>query len=1132
MNLLSCFIENPAVERFNRKHVLSASSVTEEALVLCTSFMQNRRPMVVVKANLYSAQQLYERCRTLLPDGDCVLFSVEESLRVEAIAVSPESVAARVETLASLLMDPNRIVITHVAGMIRHLPKVSLFVDSCLHLETGMDYQMDELRRKLIQSGYQQVSHVDHPLTFAMRGGIIDVWSINHDDPIRVEFFDTEIDSIRFFDVSTQKTKEHVDEIDCICASDVLFSDQDIETIIEETTKLMEKHPDVDGEVEIDLEYITNHVSERRLYVYYAYLKDCGCLLDYVPNAELVFSDIEKLKDNHKHIFDENIAYIQEMVQEKKMLPKFAVFREFQPILDRKHSVVEFMDENISGIHTLDVAKENLPLMLSMIRQRYSDSAIYVVVNDDEFRQCIEACVQIKQPYDLDENRDNTLHILCGEYTEGFVAEQEKVVLVTSKELFRKSRKQSRFSNKFRQAEVLQSYEELNIQDYVVHEQYGVGQYMGIETREILGVHRDFLKIIYRGNAELLVPLEQFRLVRKFVSREGVVPRLNKLGSDEWVKTKEKIRNNVAEIAERLIDLYSQREEHIGHAFKEDDEMQKEFEAEFEYELTPDQAVAIEEMKKDMQSDKPMDRLLCGDVGFGKTEVAIRGAFKAVMENKQVAFLCPTTILAEQHYNTFRERFRNYPVEIRLLNRFSSPNYQKETIEGLKDGKVDIVIGTHRILSNDVRFKDLGFLVIDEEQRFGVEHKEKIKELKSSIDVLSLSATPIPRTLQMSLIGIRQLSQLDTAPQNRYAVQTYVVERNDRLIREVIERELARDGQVFYLYNNVEFIYNTARKIQSLLPDARVGIAHGQMGKEEIEDVMIRFNRHEIDVLVCTTIIETGIDIPNVNTILVDNAQNFGLSQLYQIKGRVGRSDRVAYAYLMIPERRQLSEVAGKRLQAIKEFTQLGSGYRIAMRDLTIRGAGDLLGPNQSGFIDTVGIDMYMEMLNEAIQEKKGIKVEETKEKETYHPPVNVDGYIPKDFAPDDYDKISMYQQIDDIHTVEELKEYVDQVIDEYGRLPKNVKALFDKKHLEILLNETEVEKFREIKGQIELTFAKSFSDRLDGVKLFELMNNISRDIVIRYTQGRIIVMLPKSKNPLQMCLECVIRAKEAIRAN
>ena len=613
--------------------------------------------------------------------------------------------------------------------------------------------------------------------------------------------------------------------------------------------------------------------------------------------------------------------------------------------------------------------------------------------------------------------------------------------------------------------------------------------------------------------------------MRKFVSREGVVPKLNKLGSHDWEKTKQRLKDNVNEIADRLVKLYSQREENIGYAYGPDTPLQQEFEDDFDYDLTPDQALAVQEIKKDMMQPKPMDRLLCGDVGFGKTEVALRAAFKAITEGKQVAFLCPTTILSLQHTATAMKRFENFPIRIEVLNRFVVESKQKEILRELKEGKVDMIIGTHRILSKDVQFHDLGLLVIDEEQRFGVEHKEKIKEMKESIDVLSLSATPIPRTLQMSLIGIRSLSQLETPPSNRMPVQTYVIEKNRALVKEVIERELARQGQVFYLFNNIQEIYNVARQIKQDVPEAEIAVAHGKMSRDEIEEVMMQFTDNEVNVLICTTIIETGIDIPNANTILIENADTFGLAQLYQIKGRVGRSDRIAYAYLMVRPRKQVNEIAQKRLQAIKEFTELGSGYKIAMRDLTIRGAGDLLGPSQSGFIDTVGIDMYIEMLQEAIAEKKGEVKPEVKE--PVRAQVQVDGYIPKQFAPLDFEKISLYQRIDATADEAQLMALKEETQDYFGKMPKSVGLLFEKKRLDILLNEPRINSFRDVKNQMEIVFSKAFSDHIDGVKLFETFTTISKDIQLRYVQGKIIVRLPKKGNELALAIEVLDQSKK-----
>lgn len=1125
--ILESLKNNPEVLRLDSGKDISDNSWMQQALVVAASYHFDPRPIVYVCQNLYNAQRFYERVLSILGEDRCVLFGVEDSLRVEAIASSPEMMAAKVEALDKIIHDNKKIIICNSSALVRYLPSIEVFKECCLEISQDMEIEMEQLKMMLIKAGYQQVTHIDAPLTFAVRGGIIDVYSINYDDPIRIEFFDNLIESIRFFDCLTQKTIKNIAEAKIICASDILFSDQQVALIEHKAQQMLDNlhNDELRDNVEIDIGYLKAHICENRLYSYYTFLDDCNSLLDYVGDCEVILNDEEAVYKMVHDMISDNTSYIQEMVQENKMLPRFAQFFDLSRVLSKVKTLnSDPYGDNISKILNVNVPRQSLELNIKMLST--SEKPVILFLKDNEFAHVINICVNMQIAYDISGQIKPGLNLVMDTLFEGF--ECDDYIVVTSYELFDVKPRLSRYANKFKNAQVINSYQELEPGDYIVHTQHGVGQYMGIETKKIMGYHKDFLRIIYKGNAELLVPLEQFKLVRKFVSSQGVVPKLNKLGSDEWTKTKEKLQANVEDIAARLLELYSKRKEDIGFKYPEDSEDQKLFEKEFAYELTPDQAKAIVEVKKDMETDKPMDRLLCGDVGFGKTEVAIRASFKAVYSNKQVVYLCPTTILANQHYHTFKERFKHYPVNIRLLNRFVTPQQQKLYIEEIKAHKTDIVIGTHRVLSDDVKFADLGLLIIDEEQRFGVEQKEKIKELKVGVDVLSLSATPIPRSLQMSLVGIRQLSQLETPPSNRHTVQTYVVEKNDGLIKNAIEKELARNGQVFYLYNNVEQIYNVARKLQALVDGVRVKVAHGKMSREEIEDVMNSFVEREVDVLVCTTIVETGIDIPNANTMIVDGAQNFGLSQLYQIKGRVGRSEAIAYAYLMIPPKRQLSEIASKRLKAIKEFAQLGSGYKIAMRDLTIRGAGDLLGPKQSGFIDTVGIDMYIEMLQEAINKQKGI--EAPVKEEIVSPNINVEGYIPKSFVEDDYDKISMYQQIDKINTLQELNEYRTKIIDEYGRLPEAFVSLFDKKRLALLLLEPNVEKYRDIKGQSEITFSKEFSDHVDGVKLFSICSAISKDVKLRYVNQRIIVTLPKVKDPLPMIIKVIEQSREALK--
>lgn len=1120
--------ENPAVDSLlKKKNSLGNLSLIEEALLISAAYKKQPQSFVIVKNNMYTAQKLYER---LLPltNADVLLFTMEDSLRVEAIASSPESKANQLEIMSSLLSKRNVICITHTGALMHYLPSPSLFQKACISLKVDTEMLYEELKSQLFKAGYTHVSRVDQPLCYAARGGIIDVYSMNYEYPIRIEFFDNIIESIRFFDISTQRTIEIIKEVQIIPASHLLFDEQEIEEIIDKASIQLEQSkkrlPSEVAEklhttIQQDFHDLHHHVHQSSLYKYYAYVTKHYNILDYIQDPFVILSSKEEIKDNEKRILEETVSYIQELFQEGCSLPNYQLYESMDNLL---------LDYNISYVQLfVDYKKaESSQIMMQMqsdfdfhrtmqhIVKEADHRIVVLYLSKKEKEQVIQYMDDHEVSYVLkteDESLQQGIQIIEKNYVEGFVCMLENISVYTGKEIFHSTPKRTHYSNKFKEAEVLSNYMELVPGDYVVHHQHGIGKYIGIITKEIDQVHKDFLHIAYKGDDVLLVPLDQFKLVRKFVSKEGATPKLNKLGSGDWEKTKKKMSEKIAELADRLIQLYATREDCIGYAFPKDTIMQKQFEDDFQYELTNDQDKAVKEIKADMENPKPMDRLLCGDVGFGKTEVAIRAAFKAVLGGKQVAFLCPTTILSNQHFKTFMKRCSNYPIEIAVLNRFVSLAEQKEIIRRVKEGSIDVLIGTHRLLSKDIVFKDLGFLIIDEEQRFGVEHKEKIKELKHSVDVLSLSATPIPRTLQMSLIGIRSLSQLDTPPLNRMPVQTYVIEKNMQVIKEIIQRELSRNGQVFYLYNNVKEIYNVERKLRQQLPDIEIGVAHGKMSSEEIEDVMMNFTNNKYQVLVCTTIIETGIDIPNANTIIIEDADCFGLSQLYQIKGRVGRSDRLAYAYLMYSPQKQLSEIAMKRLTSIKEFTQLGSGYKIAMRDLTIRGAGDMLGPQQAGFIDTVGIDMYIEMLNSAIMERKGIKQEVLPELKKAN--TKIDAYIPNQFAKEDYEKLTLYQRIDEIRTKEQLVNMMEEIKDNYGRLPKAVQMLFEKKRLDILINEEHVQTFMELDKVVELTFQSKWSNAIDGVKLFEEMTNISKDIMIRYVDKKIIMKVPKSRN-------------------
>ena len=718
--------------------------------------------------------------------------------------------------------------------------------------------------------------------------------------------------------------------------------------------------------------------------------------------------------------------------------------------------------------------------------------------------------------YDLFYLKDNNIkeknYFIEKNIKEGFELVDQKIVFISTNELFGNYHINKTSLTRFKNAQVIRNVDNLSEGDYVVHEVHGIGKYKGISTLEIEGIHHDYLNIIYKDDVEIFVPLEQFKLVRKYVSKEGVVPKLNKVGSNEWAKTKQRIKNRVNDIADKLIKLYSERNVLEGFSYEVDDELVNDFFSSFPYELTSDQMKAYLDIVKDMQSNVPMDRLICGDVGFGKTELAFRAAYIAILNNKQVAMLCPTTLLSRQHFKVALERFQNFGINIKLVNRFVSIKEQNQIINDLKEGKIDFIIGTHRLLNSDFVYKDLGLLIVDEEHRFGVAHKERIKELKTNVDVLTLSATPIPRTLQMSLIGIRNLSQIETAPLNRMPVQTYVMERKEKLIKEIIERELGRNGQVFYLYNNTTQITSFANDLARKIKGAKIVVGHGKMDKDLLEETMMKFYNHEANVLICTTIIENGIDIPNANTIIIDNADRFGLSQLYQIKGRVGRGDRLGYAYLFYSGHKEMNDEAKKRLKTIKEFSELGSGYRIAMRDLSIRGAGDILGSEQSGFIDSVGIDMYLQILKETIDEKKnGVIKEETKTNTI----INVDGYIPNKFESNDLEKIDLYKKIDALSSLDSIINFSNEILDLYGKTPDNVKLLLEKKRLEVLSDILYLKNINDTKLFIELTLNKNMSN-IDGIgiKLFELTYKLSKDFTLSFKDGYIkIKLLKKEKN-------------------
>ena len=1115
--ILDLFNEDKIVKDFSlNKGSFSSSSLISKSLLIASSFKKNPKKMLVLCNSLHSASLLYEYISSFISEEDILTFFADETVQIEAFAESLEMSANRVYSLYSILKnDKPKILITHTSAYLRFLPHIDIFKKSTKKICTEEEVNRDELVKYLMNVGYKPVSKVTTTLEFSKRGEVIDIYSVNYDNPIRIEFFDNEIDSIRFFDSETQKTIKKVNEIEIIPACEILFEENvDVEKILMQELKKDEPKLELASyqllkdSVELDIYKMNNNYKEGYLYKYYSLISKYSTLENYFNGDVTVLVDYPSINSNYELLLKDTYEYKDELFKAGKTLSNIVLYNDLLSVICASKC----------KIYLNDIAKENDKMFnVSTIVSCYGSSKIAARLIKNYIDMKYEIYIYLKNEHQI-----NNLYMWCDEYNidktsfiliedeliEGFELANIKRVYLSSKELFLNKVNSGRYFTKYKSATVINDYEELNKGDYLVHETYGIGKYLGIETVKVNNMDKDYLKLEYKNGESLFVPLEQFSLVRKYSMGEGKKPTLSKLGSDDWNKTKQRIKDKVNDIAGKLLLMYEERTKKIGYAFSKDDELSMMFENDFPYVLTKDQKSAIKQLKKEMESKVPMDLLVCGDVGFGKTEVAFVGAFKAIKDSKQVAILCPTTLLSSQHYQNAINRFKNFNVRIEVLNRFKTQKETDKILKDLREGKIDMLIGTHRILSKDVVFKDLGLLVVDEEQRFGVEHKEKIKEMKNSIDVLTLSATPIPRTMQLSLIGIRSLAQLTTPPLKRMPIQTYVVEKNPRLIKEVIEREIGRGGQVFYLHNNTSDLSSIAFRIEHEIPGSKVGIIHGKMPKEIIEDTTYDFYNNKINVLVSTTIIETGIDIPNANTMIVEDADHFGLSQLYQIKGRVGRGERIAYAYLLYNPKKRMNEEAYNRLKAIKEFTELGSGYKIALKDLTIRGAGDILGENQSGFIENVGIDLYLDLLKEAIEERKGIKKEEIVRRKN----IQVNGHIPLEYASREDNKIDLYKKLEKITTLEGLSDYEDTVNDIYGQMPDNVSMLIEKKRIDILASEDKVKDIKDNKDFIDIHLSKELSNKDGiGVILFEKANALDyKNINLSFNKDNIRIRIRK----------------------
>ena len=1036
------------------KKGMGITGITDEFFcVLLYSTLKNQDKNILVVVNtLYEANQLYSSL--LNYTDDVYLFPMDDFLTSEALAVSPELQYNRLETMNRVLEKPS-IVIANLMGYLRFLPLKKNYQQSFIHLSVGDSIYPQELVEKLIQTGYVRDTIVNKTGEVAVRGFIIDIYPVESDMPVRIEFFDDEIESIRYFDYDTQKSLSNLSSVLILPCCEFL------------TTK---------------------KVDEDKLFKqkYLPMYEKVSSINDFLEPSITFFKDYEQLKVSFHQIMDDVFTY--QSTKDTDFSGKYMFdFDEITPSYPVYYMNIDhYLSTNVSdfSVHTINNFNENPDVINQFIRKHIQDgNTVILCLKKYQFFSVMKFLNMKVVETDFNHIIPNEVNLVAQPIGRGFI--YQNYVFLTANELFIVKEKQKRYRTKFKYSATISDINKLEVGDYVVHNVHGIGVYNGIKTLSFSGIVKDYLEVLYQGQDKLYIPVEKIDLLSKYTGKEGYAPKVNKLGGTEWQKTKNRVKKKVQDMADDLLQLYAEREARKGFAFSPDCDMMRDFEAEFPYELTPDQKRAIAQIKEDMEKPVPMDRLLCGDVGFGKTEVAFVAAFKAILDSKQVLFLCPTTILSNQHYENAISRFKNYPVSIALLNRFTSAKEVKRIVEGIRNGTIDLVFGTHRLLSDDIKPKNLGLLIIDEEQRFGVTHKEKIKRYKSNVDVLTLTATPIPRTLQMSLVGIRSLSLIETPPINRYPVQTYVIEENNQILKDAIYKELSRDGQVFILYNKVESMEEEMFRVQNLVPSARIVTAHGQMNKNDLESRILAFVNHEYDILICTTIIETGIDIPNVNTLIIMNADHFGLSQLYQIRGRVGRSDKFAYAYLMYHPAKVLTESAVKRLNVIKEFTALGSGFSIATRDLSIRGAGDILGSEQAGFIDSVGIDLYLRLLNEEVARKKNITLPVEDDEEDTKPLLNVSTHIDDSYVVEDDLKIEIHRKINEINSKEKLEEVKAELEDRFGKISQDMLVYMYEEWFEKLASMVGIKRVSQTKNSIELVFPEHVVSKIKVDELF-----------------------------------------------
>ena len=1109
-------------------------NITTRALEIYNEFKKNNKITTVFTQNKAEAEELFS---IICEFEEETYIYPEIDILKRYTTKSNDLIQNSIKVLENIVTKTPSIIIIPIEAIYRTVKNPKDFKDNSFEINLDTEISFNDLQKKLVNMGYKKVESVDVVGEFSKRGSIVDIFSPLSEKPVRLDFFDDELDSIRLFDESTQKSLKKVDKIEIYPTSDFFLTSEEKDVVVgklqekinDKKLKDLENYQDINQYLKekIELYHATGDFSSLESFSNLIY-KTPFSIIDYLDENTIIFFDnyhkilekIEGLREyfltnlqeiNRNYIFQEVIdSHAFEKLQNINTVKFYlSTLKLNEKIIEKNYNLdirdlAYYSSEEFLAKEIREKLNENYKVLISLNTQKQKDYVEKILFDNYFYDDIYYGIKEGKIFIDINKFR-----------LKGFEDKKNKIFLLTPRELFTKEeRKKRRLNFKYTNSEKIRNYQELNIGDYIVHISHGIGLYEGIENIEVNGVHKDFLKIVYDGGDVIYVDINNMNYIQKYTaSTDNRKPALNKLGTKNWQKTKSRVRKEIEDISEDLIKLYIKRELSSGYAYSIDGSMQAEFEADFAFTPTEDQVKATEEIKRDMEKERPMDRLLCGDVGFGKTEVAMRVAFKAVTDNKQVAVLVPTTLLAEQHYDNFVSRFANFPINIEVVSRFKSAKDITEICKKLEEGKIDIIVGTHKLLNDKFKYRDLGLLIIDEEQRFGVKHKEKIKHLKNTVDVLTLSATPIPRTLHMSLIGIRDLSVIETPPRERQPIQTFVTAQNKMVIKEAVMNEVNRGGQVFYVYNRVETIDEKYLELKRLLPDINIAYAHGRMSQRELENIMTDVIDRKYDMLISTTIIETGIDISNVNTLIVEDADRFGLSQLYQLRGRVGRSSREAYAYLMYEPFKSLTENSEKRLSAIKNFTSLGSGFKIAMQDLSIRGAGDVLGGRQHGFIDSVGYTLYSQMLEQEIQAKKGIlepllEQDRTQDVSYYEniikeaaPSIkkdifevetddleiklNVDAFIPKEYISSDADKIDFYKRLNNVVSDEEIESIVEDLIDRFSDFGEEVNNLIDICYLKVMAKNTMVTSIKELANKVVITFDKEIMNNLKGKELF-----------------------------------------------